>query len=257
MTALIIIGCVALLIFALLACSVSAEIEYDKEFRYKVKYMFFTIAKAPLSPKELERKKRAKEKKKRKAEKKAAKNSSAPKKASPEKSGKNSPKAEEKQAERSAEKKAKLSLELIVRVLKKASPHIKRLFKKIRLNDVYLDITVGGEDAAKTAINYGAHCAAIHSVLCLLENLITVQTDAINIRADFDAERSVYSARCKVKMRVSTALRSAIRGFFAVYPEFGKSKKQVRADILKEMELKKREMQKLREEAEKNNAHAA
>ena len=73
MTALIITAAIALLLFLLLASSITAELEYDKVFKFKIKYLFFTIAKDPLSPKEQKKKKRKTEKKKRREEKKAKK----------------------------------------------------------------------------------------------------------------------------------------------------------------------------------------
>ncbi len=109
--------------------------------------------------------------------------------------------------------------ELIFRILGKAKPHIKRLFKKIRVTGVYADITVGGSDAAKTAISYGVHCAAVDGLAAFLDGMITFKAEEINIRADFELEKSVYYAKATVKLRLSTLLHSGLWGAAAVYGE--------------------------------------
>lgn len=239
MTALIITAAIALLLFLLLASSITAELEYDKVFKFKIKYLFFTIAKDPLSPKEQKKKKRKAEKKKRREEKKAKKTGKhiaekKPRHLPTEKA--HTPEAEEKERsealpdnlksavrskpeEKKQKKKSGMTPELIFRILGKAKPHIKRLFKKIRVTGVYADITVGGGDAAKTAISYGVHCAAVDGLAAFLNGMITFKAEEINIRADFELEKSVYYAKATVKLRLSTLLHSGLWGAAAVYGE--------------------------------------
>ncbi len=239
MTALIITAAIALLIFFLLASSITAELEYDKVFKFKIKYLFFTIAKDPLSPKEQKKKKRKAEKKKRREEKKAKKTGKhiaekKPRHLPTEKT--NAPEAEEKRRseappnnvksaarskteEKKQKKKSGMTPEIIFSIWGKAKPHIKRLFKKIRVTGVYADITVGGGDAAKTAISYGVHCAAVDGLAAFLDSMITFKAEKINIRADFELEKSVYYAKATVKLRVSTLLHSGLWGAAAIYGE--------------------------------------
>ena len=241
MTALIIIAVIALLFFVLLASSITIHFEYDKIFKFKINYLFFTIAKDPLSPKEQKKKQRKEEKKKRKEEKKkqkAAKTTSVSPKNKDEPTSKtdtaakaeNETNTEENQKTndenkasapkpKKEKKKSGITPDLIMRILGKAKPHIKRLFKKIRITGVYVDIAVGGEDAAKTAISYGTHCAAIYGLVSFLDNTITFKAEKIGIRADFQAEKSEYYAKGTVKLRVSTLLHSGIWGFMAVRNE--------------------------------------
>lgn len=272
MTAIIIIAAIALLIFFLLASFVTADLEYDEVFKFKVKYLCFTLAKNPLSPKEKKKKERKAEKKKRKEEKKelkekakrdkllakkrkarnktaaAAKNTETAKKnTDTEDSAKTSPQPDtntkkaktgdkdksEKEKENKDEKR-KITPELIFRIFGKAKPHVKRIFKKIRISGVYINATIGGEDAAKAAISYGVHCAAIDGLIAFLDNTVSFKAEKIEIRADFDLEKSVYYCKARVKLRLSTLLHSGIWGALAVIGEL----KEV-SDITEKDENKK------------------
>lgn len=242
MTALIIIASIALLFFILLSSSITAELEYDKIFKFKIKYLFFTIAKDPLSPKEQKKKARKAEKRKRKEERKkrkAEKNAlSAQKNKFDEKaenSTENKPKAQnhadsfgdkenkpknnKTSSPKKEKKKSGVTPDLIMRILGKAKPHIKRLFKKIRIGNVYVDIVVGGDDAAKTAISYGAHCAAVDGLVGFLDSMISFKAEKIGIRADFELEKTEYYARGTLKLRMSTLLHSGIWGALAIKNE--------------------------------------
>lgn len=255
MTAVIIIAAIALLIFFLLASFVTADLEYDEVFKFKVKYLCFTLAKNPLSPKEEKKKERKAEKKKRKEEKKelkekakrdkllakkrkarnktaaAAKSTEAAKKnTDTEDSAETSPQPDtntkkvkaggkDKSEKEDKADKRKITPELIFRIFGKAKPHVKRIFKKIRISGVYIDATIGGEDAAKAAISYGVHCAAIDGLIAFLDNTVSFKAERIEIRADFDLEKSVYYCKARVKLRLSTLLHSGIWGALAIIGE--------------------------------------
>ncbi len=113
--------------------------------------------------------------------------------------------------------KPKPGLEMILGCIKAAKPYVKRLFKKIRFDDVFVEIVVGGDDAAKTAVSYGVHCAAAHGLVCFLKNTVSFKAKKIDIKANFDLEKTDYYAYGKIKLRLSTLLFCAIWGFFAVY----------------------------------------
>lgn len=264
MTAVIIIAAIALLIFFLLASFVTADLEYDGIFKYKIKYLCFTLSKKPLSPEEEKKKKLKAEKKKQKNEKKelkekakrdkllakkrkarnktaaAAKSTEAvkpeaesEKNTDTEASAKTSSqpdtdtkkvKSDSKDKSEKEDKadKPKITPELIFGIFGKAKPHIKRIFKKIRISRVYIDATIGGEDATKTAISYGVHCAAIDGLIAFLDSMFAFKAEKIDIRADFQLEKSVYYCRARVKLRLSTLLHSGIWGTLAVIGELNK-----------------------------------
>ena len=230
MTALIVIGAIALFIFILLASSIRVDMEYSTVFKYRVKYLFFTVISDPESPRQIKKRQKKKLKAKKRREKetgkadtqlvKADENKQSTDEASP--SEKTEP-AKAKQEKSKAEKsKMKFSADLIRRIVGRASPHVKRIFKKIRLSNVLVDITAGGDDAAKAAISYGIHCSAVHGLVAFLDSVISFQTDGISVRADFDLPKTEYYLKGTLKLRLSTLLHSGIWGFFAVLSEIRK-----------------------------------
>lgn len=124
--------------------------------------------------------------------------------------------------------KPKTDLKLIVSCVNAAKPYVKRVFKKIRIYDVFAEIVVGGSDAASTAISYGVHCAAVHGAVCFLKNNASFKAKKIDIKADFDLEKTDYYLYCRVKLRLSTLLFCLLWGTAAVKNamEGGDRKKQ-------------------------------
>ncbi len=126
-------------------------------------------------------------------------------------------------SEKSEQKKSKVDFQMIVNAIGAAKPHIKRLFKKIRFSGVLIDILVGGEDAAKTAVSYGIHCTAVYGFAEFLKRTVSFDSERITIKADFDLEKTDYYAKATIKLRISTALRCAVWGGLAVMKELNKA----------------------------------
>lgn len=227
MTALIVIGAIALFIFIFLASSIRVDVEYDRVFKYRVRYIFFTFVKNPLSPRQLKKKKK-KEQKKKEREKKEQQKKEQDKKGQDKKElqteqpSSKKKKPNDNKVSDDEKPKMKFSLDLIKRIVGRASPHVKRIFKKIRLSNVVIDITAGGDDAAKAAISYGIHCSAVYGLVEFLDNVISFSADRISVRADFDLPKNEYHAKATIKLRLSTLLHSGIWGFFAVLSELRK-----------------------------------
>lgn len=273
------LGAVLLLIVILIiTTSVTVKLKYDGEAEVKVKYLFFTVVRTPESPSKIRKKKRKKEKeakkrlkelkkreKLRRKQRKAAhlktdvrkpprdeasKENTAfsAEKSDGESEGKDAQKSEDKnkKAENAkdknekANKKAKVDLETAIRIFNSAKPHVKKLFKKIRITDVLADIVVGGDDAAKTAISYGVHCGAIYGLIEFLKRSITFKAEKITIKADFNLPKTDYYARATVKLRLSTLIGCLLWGFLAVTKELNKGNSQSE----KQHEVKNRPLKK-------------
>ena len=236
MTALIVIGAIALFIFILLASSIRVDMEYSTVFKYRVKYLFFTVISDPESPRQIKKRQKKKLKAKKRREKETGKadtqlveadenkqstdEASQSEKTEPAKAKQE--KSKDKAQGKAEKSKMKFSVDLIRRIVGRASPHVKRIFKKIRLSNVLVDITAGGDDAAKAAISYGIHCSAVHGLVAFLDSVISFQTDGISVRADFDLPKTEYYLKGTLKLRLSTLLHSGIWGFFAVLSEIRK-----------------------------------
>lgn len=241
----LIFGGIVLLIAILLALSATVVIDIEKGISVEIKYFLFKIFVFPESEKKKkrrekkEKKKAARERKKQeklkkkqdKLRKKAAKKNKAKKKsketppsvsedkvAKPDSTAEKAEKSEEKpnsdkkQGEDKAEDKpkAKIDFATIKGMIDSASPPVKRLLKKIRVNDVYIDIVVGGEDSAKVALAYGSMYAVICPVIEWLKSVITFKVEELNIEADFEKEKTDYFVHAKAKLRISTALSCGI-----------------------------------------------
>lgn len=256
-----------LLIILVITTSVTVKIKYDGEAQFQVKYLFFTIVRSPESPSQIRKKerKKRKEEKLKKKHRKAAHLKTKEKKpsrkidtqaGSPASKEKESPLNKDEAPQKSkaadnssktpkekkvkADKKAKVDLQTVLGVFNAAKPHVKRLFKKIRFSDVLIDIMVGGDDAAKTAVSYGIHCSAIYGLIEFLRRSVTFKAERIAIKADFKLPKTDYYARATVKLRLSTLIGCVVWGFLAVNRELNKGKTEAeKKDTVKNQQLKK------------------
>ncbi len=211
MTGWIIFGGIILLIVLLLAQSVTVTVDYENRLDLKVKFLFFTLypmkAKKKRKPKKAQ--KAAKVQKTSPPDSQGAPHDESEKNQETQtfaESGFQSDSGNQKKKEKSTGKKFSFDLEQLVEYVRGASPPLKRLFKKIRCRNLYIDYVVASDDAAKTAIRYGMVCAALYPVIEWLTTYFTVQAREIHVEADFSKEKDDVFAYCKLKLRLSTAL---------------------------------------------------
>lgn len=125
-------------------------------------------------------------------------------------------KANAQKSNEEKDEKPKPDLDMIISCIRAAKPYVRRFFKKIRIYDAFAEIVVGGDDAAKAAISYGIHCAAVNGFAAFLKNTVDFKIKKIDIKADFDLEKTDYYVYCKIKLRLSTFLHCIIWGYSAV-----------------------------------------
>ena len=256
MTGWIIFGCILLVLIWLFTRSVTVTGVYDSNPELRVKILCFTLVKVPPDPAKQKRKAEKKAKKQakaaQKAAKKAAKQSGADRQLPAAQSGDNSggdtgasdspesigdpgdnkaaaaaekPSGKPGRDAKRGKKKSLLSgisLDMIKDYVLSATPPIKRLFRKIRIRDVYIDWVVGSPDAAATALKYGGICAGIYSAVEWLKFIFDTDIKEINIEADFNAEKDDIFAYGTVKLRISTAVGCAIWLAFRVLKTYSK-----------------------------------
>ena len=225
MTGWIIFGSILFVIVFLFTRHITVTAIYDKNPEITVKYLFLTLFRLPAKPK---RKKKSKRKKRKEIKAESIKENSSEEKSEqstepPTEEAQNVGKAETSHrntaAPKGANKSAKpkmafslsdIDLEMIKDFVESASPPVKRLFKKIKVRNLYIDYVVGSDDAAKTAIKYGSLCALIYSTLKWLTLYFDVKVKEVNIEADFKAEKDDIFVYTTVKLRISTALGCAL-----------------------------------------------
>ncbi len=210
MTGWIIFGSILLVLILVLIQSVTVTAVLDKEFMLTVKILCFTLVKLPADPKKKKKKKKKPDKRKR------DKNAEgAPADDTGGTDGKPDGGSEETAASgrsgstgraKKTKKDGGINFEMIKDYVVSAWPPVKRLFKKIRFRDIYIDYVVGSDDAAKTALKYGGICAAVYSLLEWMKTYFSVKIGEVNIEADFGAEKDDIFVFGRVKLRISTAL---------------------------------------------------
>lgn len=183
----IIVGAIFVVILLLSLGRITVIFDYKDDLILTVKYLFITIMKIPAD-------KPKKEKKPKKAKK------SSKKTTEPE----NPEKTEEKP-------KKKLALADILEVAKLAvnsvGKPLKKIIKRTIIAHLSLNISVGGEDAAKTAISFGATNFAVGSALGWLDTFFTLKKpDDINITADFASEETKIDCYCEIKLVLAAGI---------------------------------------------------
>ena len=129
------------------------------------------------------------------------------------------PQKEKKRPEKKPKKPKKaaegppLGPEEIIALVKQALPvaleAAGRLKRKIRVDRLYLDVAVGGEDPAAAATAYGGLNAAIGMILPLVEQNLHVKDRRIRTRADFLETRTRVDLDAAATLTVGQALALA------------------------------------------------
>lgn len=188
----IIAGSVFVFILLLTLGRVKIIFDYKDDVIFKVKYMFLPLVTIPATkPKKQKSPKKKKSKKKTEGE-----------------AAEENPK-DEKTEEKKPKKK--MSLEDIFEVLKLAldslGKPLKRILKRTIFAHLALRISVGGEDAAKTAIKFGLMNMAVGNALGWLDTFFTLKKpDDINITADFQSEETKIDCYCEISLVAAAAL---------------------------------------------------
>lgn len=222
MPALIIIGVVMLIFIGILALKATLKIEYRDEVALSVRVLCFEMGILPkkkpkpldpskMTPKKyrklLEKKKKREQqqalKKKQRAEKKKQKKAQNEKR----KSVQELAQAHKQPKKRSLLENISLIKEILAVVLGRFSRHLRIKLTRIRL-------VIGTDDAAKTAMIYGAAAAGVACITEMLDNVTNIEytTDAdVSVEADFLSERIDVDVKIEISLRVWHLLDIALR----------------------------------------------
>ena len=212
MTALIVILSIALLIALLLSTKVLLHIRYEESLTVYLRVLFVKIR---LYPSEKEKKRYPHSMSKRKAQR---------IKDSLKKKQKGEPKKKKKRKSKEKEKEPKEAPDLIS-ILSIITSFVKsflRLFAgSVRIRSSRLHIVVAAEDAADTAIAYGALTQAVNLLFPMLDGIKTFKHlprgKELSVRADFLSDTPKIDADVELYIRAGSALKAvclaAIRAF--------------------------------------------
>lgn len=194
MIALYIVGGVLLFILLLLLIPVSAEVGYIDTVSVKVRYGGIKVFDNSAA------KKPAKE---------------SPEKPAIESESKDKPKKENFISRIFKEKGKIEGIKFLFSVLKAALSRIIWVIRKIKISKLFLSILVASDDAATTAIAYGALCAVVCPVLNLIDQNTDIGVKEVNISTDFDKLSPEIELSVTAKTRLIYATVAAISMLFA------------------------------------------
>lgn len=193
MTGWIIAGAVLLFLLFILGLRVTVVVDYCKDLYLRASVFGITVFKIPSSKKK-ERKKT--KDKKSKDKKKDSKDEESP---------------EENKDQKTKEKPTFSELlDLVKLVLDSLGKPLRKMLKRVAVSHLNLQITCGGDDAAKAAINYGAANCLLSVALNLCDEYLTLKTpDEIRVEVDFYKEKTEAECYAEVRLTVGSALAFA------------------------------------------------
>lgn len=149
----------------------------------------------------------------------------------PKKTKKSQKSKKERSETESEEKKSKL--EFILELWEIADRPVLKIFKGIKLSELYIDFIVANEDAYKCALNYGRVSGAVYQLLGWLGVLFNVKLKTVDINPGFALSKSRWDVSVKVSLNLMTPVIAGI-WFLIIYifkifiPSRKKKKSEVR-----------------------------
>ncbi len=233
MPVLIIFGVLVLIIALVLTLRVTLNIEYKDEVKMSVRVFFLKIGILPKKKKKINYKKFTAKKLRRMLErdrKAELKKQEKKKKKQSAKAQKKEEKKKQKQLEKHNKKlghptKEKRSLSENLDIVRLILEAVARYFGKgIHVKVTRIRITVASDDAAKTAVMYGAVSAAVAWILEFLEQKAHLKykgegddpENDVSVIADFTAEKPTADLKLSLRVHVWPLITSGVRAVYKI-----------------------------------------
>lgn len=198
MTWLLIAGGITLLFAWLLFCPVSLEARYEEQLTARVGFLFFHYTVLPVKKDETEKREEKEEK--------------------------------QKKPSKLKELLQQNGLSGFVQLLRALSRAAYGSLKKVLSHTVVqlfdLSMTVGGEDAAQTAIRYGEVCGAVFSALSVLFSKVKWKRREIHIAPDFQEGKNTVLFHIRVKIKLFFLISAALSAILSFIKAYLKLKKE-------------------------------
>lgn len=192
--ALYIFAVVLLLIAAVLLLPVSVYLEYNNDFFFRFKFAGIKVFQPKKSPKKKTQKTASHSKDKKENQFKTS-------------------------FEILKEKKGFLgAVKEIFALLNDCLKHLGFLLKTFKFRKVEFNLKVATENAAKTAIEYGALCSAIYPTLSFFQSIGNIKYKKINVRSDFESKNPSFDFSLVINLQIIFLIIAA----FKVYKEYKK-----------------------------------
>ncbi len=99
---------------------------------------------------------------------------------------------------------------VIIEILKKLLNRFKKILNHVFIKDFNFSIKVAGNDAADTAIKYGAVCSAIYPLSTLLNNCLNFRPDNISVYSDFAGEKTDFYLKGQISVKLIYLIAFAV-----------------------------------------------
>lgn len=110
-------------------------------------------------------------------------------------------------------------ISLFERIKDDVEKAIVKVKNRLRIDLLDLNLTIGGEDAAVTALTYGKACAVIYPSVSVLNEIIKIKNQKILINADFNGNNKIdfkFTASMSVGAILGVAVTSGVKILFDV-----------------------------------------
>mgnify|MGYP003292502744 CR=1 FL=1 len=113
-------------------------------------------------------------------------------------------------------KEEKSKLEFILGLWEAADRPLLRIFKGIKISELYIDFFIANEDAYKCALNYGRISGAIYNLIAWLSVLFNVKLKTIDVNPLFAQKKSKWDVSLNISFSLIILVIAGIQ-FLIIY----------------------------------------
>ena len=117
--------------------------------------------------------------------------------------------AEEKKAQKK-EKKKPADLKIYLPFVKLGIDFLGSLRRKLRIEKLWLNVILAGQDPCALAVNYGRAWAGASALMGNLNQIFEIRDQDLNIECDFTGDKTVFSGRLDLTITVARLLNLAV-----------------------------------------------
>lgn len=107
-------------------------------------------------------------------------------------------------------------LEFILGLWEAADRPVLKIFKSIKISELYIDFFIANEDAYKCALNYGRISGALYNIIAWLSVLFNVKLKTIDINPLFGQKKSQWDVSLKISFCLISMVIAGLQ-FLIIY----------------------------------------
>ena len=118
------------------------------------------------------------------------------------------------------------TISFAVSLLQAIVPSAVKLVRKIRITRMRIFLSVGAEDADTAAVRYGQTCMGLYSLLACVDKTMTLKVEDVSVTPDFVTGGTQYDISFSAKLRIGSAVFSALSILFKLVAVFVRQAKR-------------------------------